>query len=130
MATCRVWTRKVVGNLVQHFNLQDWIIKIEWSEKQADEGVTAAVISDPEYLNAKIVFYPHFESLYDDGARDTILECLVHEFVHIICSSVKEYLNTMTSEQTHNYLTKENERQTQRLTRIIIKSLPKNIHTF
>lgn len=105
-------------------------ISFESEDENAHGGRIAAKIRiDDRYLNFRISFYPLVAKLYKEGNYRRIAEITVHEFAHILTEPLyRQAINAQTN-MSGEMLEEIRERQTQRMTNVIITNLPKSIYT-
>lgn len=125
--TLKTWVQTSVNNLKNYFYLNDWTIDLIWDEDDSDPGCAAAIRTDSRYLKAGIYIYPTLRQLWEKEDYETVKECLVHEFTHILLNPVMELANKSRSDATSDFYQEILEQQTQRTSLIIGRGIPKNI---
>ena len=125
------WVSSFVGNLSEHFNLAGWRITLEFSDEQESDkhgDLTAASIHvTSDYQMATIILGPVLRQFFEDGELDQIIQSLTHELVHIFLAPFQEWIEPHLSATTAPLHMKVVEQQTQRLTSVFLKTLPKHL---
>lgn len=126
----KTYVRHLVANLKSYLFLDDWQLTLEYAESAPPErkDALACVYSEPRYLNATIEVFPSLEEQYKEYPTEETVETLLHEMLHIVTETVHLFARSAVTPQTEEHLTTATEQQTQRLTRIIMKSLPKSVY--
>lgn len=126
----KTYVKHLVANLKIHLFLDDWDLTIQFPASAPSErkDALACVYSDPRYLNATIDVYPALKEYYETEPTEETAQTLLHEMLHIVTETVHLFAKSAVTPQTEEHLTTASEQQTQRLTRIIMKSLPKSVY--
>lgn len=114
---------KLVKRWKNQLFLQDWDIEVVEGKNSKGEAMLY-VEPDPAYLNAKIYVCPLFKQLPEEVKE----ECVVHELVHCINAEFSDLFSALLQGElvTQKQKFDSEERVTQRLTRIILKTLNKS----
>lgn len=128
----RTYVKHLVANLKDYLFLQDWDLMVEFPEQAPAErpDALACVYTDARYLNATIDIFPALKDYYANEPTEETVETLLHEMLHIVTETVHLFAKSAVTPQTAEHLTTASEQQTQRLTRIIMKNLPKSVYQF
>ena len=125
------WVSSFVGNLSEYFNLSGWRITLEFSDEQesAEQGnvVAASINVTSDYQMALITIGPVLRQYFEDGELDQIVQILTHELVHIFLAPFQDQMEPYLSATTAPLHMKVVEQQTQRLTSVFLKTLPKHL---
>ena len=120
------WVKKLVENLASYFDLAGWTLQVEFSEEEKGTSYAENVINST-YLGSTIHVYPPAKKDFEDGNIDRIVMAMVHELVHLFLDPFHEailpFLSPSTTLAFHEIL----EQQTQRLTMVFLKNLPKGL---
>lgn len=125
--TLKTWVQTSVANLKEYFFLNDWTVQIVWSGDDSDDQCVASIATDSRYLRASIKIHPEFHRMWKRKDYETLKECIVHEFTHILLNPVMELANKSRSDATSDFYQEILEQQTQRTSLIIGRGIPKNI---
>lgn len=118
--------RRLCAELRTAFFLGEYTMDLTWSEENKEKGggtVAADIRTDLRYLNFGITIYPMMEKFYRDKQYFRIYECLVHEFSHVLTDPLYKIAIESVSNDGAEFLEDIRERQTQRITNIIIKGI-------
>jgi hypothetical protein len=123
------WATAFVQNLASHLNLSGWRIEVIFCDKtkSSNEECAADINVDSSYMFATLRLYPYTKKAYDDWDVNMLKEIFSHEFVHILIDPLYDHALPFLSDVTRPLFTDTLENVTQRFTRIIMRSLPKNI---
>lgn len=123
------WTRKLTESLAFHLNLSGWQFFYEWIEPDAstdpDEYANISVNSD--YLWATIRFKPPAKRDFEAGKYEMVVQAVLHELVHIFLDPFQNWMFDYLSKTTTPLFMSTVEQQTQRLTMVILKTLPSSV---
>lgn len=114
----------------QHFSLQDWRIDLYWEREQPDakdsnDTTVAWVCVDSTYLYTGIHIAPYAETLWREKRYDVLCEAIVHEFTHILVDPLYQFGLKLCAPAAEDHLEMMHEQQTQRIARIVMKSIPR-----
>lgn len=130
-STYESWVTSFIERLSEYFNLHGWTIKIEFSDEplnDRDEGIEYARIRvSPNYLQASVEISPEAKKDFEEGDMDRLTTALLHEMVHIFLAPLHDWASPHLSETTTPHFVGILEQQTQKLTMVLVKNLPKNI---
>lgn len=124
------WVKRVVETVSEVFNLSsEWRVEVTWTTDYPDNdhSIVMSMHTDSDYLKTWMYITPRAKEIWDEGRLDILVECVVHEFVHVITDPVYQFAKSASSEITFPFLTTKNEQTTQRLTRVVTALLPKKI---
>lgn len=112
-------------------NLAGWDLEISFmDETHPDDDpcqITAADINIlHEYQSAKIRIRPLVKEYFDEDRIDKIVGVLVHELCHILTDPFLKFVEPHLSGVTQPFFSRILESETQKISSIIVKSLPKN----
>ena len=121
------WLTKLVENLSDYFNLSGWTICLEFSNEEDRKGSYADNAINSPYLYSTITFYQKSRSDFDAGKLDYLIKAAVHEMVHIFLDPFHDYMHPHLSLTTTPLFMNTLEEQTQKLTMVFLKTLPKKL---
>ena len=120
------WVKKLVSNLASHFDLAGWTLQVEFLVEEKGTSYAENDINST-YLGSTIRVYPLAKKDFDSGNIDRLVMALVHEIVHLLVDPFHDamlpFLSASTTPAFHEIL----EQQTQRLTMVFLKTLPKGL---
>jgi len=126
--TYETWVTSFVERLVEHFNLFGWNITVEFSGEEDTSGATYANnVINSSYQFSTLTFYPKAEQDYNNRNIDALKMAIVHELVHIFLDPLHEYMHPHLSLTTTPLFMGTLEQQTQKLTMVLLKTLPDSI---
>jgi len=121
------WVTQFVENLSEYFNLGGWNIHLEFKDEVSKDGRYADSFINSPYQFSTITLYQQPKEDFELGEMDLLVMSIVHELVHIFldpfCDYVQPHLSTTTTPLFMGTL----EQQTQKLTMVFLKTLPKGI---
>ena len=120
------WVTKFLSNVAKHFNLRGWTAIIEFSDEAKGKSYAEASINS-NYQHITIYVYKSAKRDFESGKMDTLVMALVHELVHVFLDPFHEFSNPHLSEITSPFFMNILEQQTQKLTMVFLKTLPKNL---
>ena len=120
------FVRKTVRELTEYFNLSDWNGAIRWElPAEKDEQTVAACIEiNDKYLYATLYIGPALKKYWDNHDWVNFIDLLVHEFSHILTEPLYDIAIDAVTNTSRKFLEEVRERQTQRITVLILKGLP------
>lgn len=127
------WMNQLVANLIEHMNLAGWNIELDFSDiPHADDrqsrGVTLANINVlSQYQDGKIQFFPASKDYFDKNQTDKLVATVVHELSHVFTAPFADFIEPHLSGVTGPFFTDILESQTQKITMLILKTLPKSV---
>lgn len=129
--TYKRWVEDLVANVARELNLHDWGIDVylDDPDPDGDENTVAWTCIDVRYLHCWIHFAPKAKGYWNEGRMDILSHTVVHEVVHILLKPIQRFGYDAVSDQTRPHLVDAVEQTTQRITRILMKSLPKKFFT-
>lgn len=125
--TYESWLTELVGNLQEYFNLSGWRILLKFSDKEEKEGTYAENEVVTPYMFSTITFYKSSRKNFKSGDIDFLVMAVVHEMVHIFLDPFNDYMHPHLSLTTTPLFMNSLEQQTQKLTTVFLKTLPKSI---
>ena len=120
------WVRKLVKNLASYFDLAGWTLQVEFL---AEEKGTSYAENDinSTYLGSTIRVYPAAKKDFESGNIDRIVMAITHELVHLFVDPFHDAILPFLSPTTTPFFTETLEQQTQKLTMVFLKTLPKSL---
>ena len=125
--TYEAWVTSFVANLAGYFNLDGWTIRIEFSDKSDEQGTYAENKINSQYMYSTLTFYKESKEEFESGKLDQLKTAVVHELVHIFLDPFQDYMHPHLSMTTTPLFMNTLEQQTQKLTMVFLKTLPKSI---
>jgi hypothetical protein len=120
------WVRKLVGNLCEHFDLAGWSVQVKFPEESKDSPYAENSINGT-YLGSTLSVYPIAKRDFENGDIDRLVLALVHEVIHILVDPFHDSMLPFLSPSTTPAFMETLEQQTQRLTMVFLKTLPKKL---
>lgn len=123
------WCNEFVGYVVNELNLSDWGFHVSYDDPDPD-GETECLAwthVDSRYLTAYIHFTPFHHQCWQAKQYHTAAFTIVHEIVHILVDPLHKFALPTTSEMTRPQLTDLVEQSVQRISRIVMKRIPKKL---
>jgi hypothetical protein len=120
------WVSEFLSRVGSHLNLNGWAIGVEFPEEGKGNSYAEATINS-NYQHVLVHVYPPAKRDFDSGQMKTLVMALVHELVHVFFDPFHEFSNPYLSEITSPFFMNILEQQTQKLTMVILKTLPKNL---
>ena len=124
------WVRQFVENLLPHFDLVGWEVGINFADKPSAKhggNAYACIEIEPTYQMLTIECFPVVKEDFENGKIDDMVQRLTHEVCHVFFSPFQEFVEPHLSEVTSPYFMRILEQQTQKLTMVFLKTLPKNL---
>jgi hypothetical protein len=119
------WVASFVTRMADYLNIVGWEITIE--HVSTDKGNCAADIQiDNVYMQAHLATYPLCEVFFHSDP-DKLVRILTHELSHILLDPFSDHAIPFLSDTTRPFFTDMLENQTQKLTAVLLKNLPKSI---
>jgi len=120
------WVKKLVSNLASYFNLAGWTLQVEFPAEE--KGTTYAENDiNSTYHGSTLRVYPPAKRDFESGDIDRFVMAIVHELVHLFIDpfhdAILPFLSAYTTPAFHEIL----EQQTQKLTMVFLKTLPKSL---
>lgn len=120
------WVTSFVERMSDYLNLSGWEIVVE--HISGDKGNCAAEICiDCTYMQAVITTYKLSEEFFNEGDMGKLVRILTHELAHILLDPFSDHALPFLSDTTRPFFTNMLENQTQKLTAVLLKNLPKSI---
>lgn len=121
------YIRNTCSNLRWEFFVSEMEMNISYSSepKLENEEVAATIDADMRYLNFRLTIYPYVLTLWNKKELKKINEILVHEFSHLLTDPLYEVAQKRITPAEQDMLDDIRERQTQRITNIILPLLKK-----
>jgi hypothetical protein len=121
------WVTKFVENVSAHFDFSGWRIVVE-SHNDEDKGGTYAETSiNSAYQFATVHLYKAAYKDFQDNKPELLIMSLVHELVHIFIDPFHAWAEPHLSQITTPRFMDIVEQQTQKLTMVFLKTLPKGL---
>ena len=121
------WVNRFVMNVATHFNLGGWHIDVKFEEENKESDSYAETIINNDYLTAQIIVYPSGREDFEAGKTKFLTKVLVHELVHLFLDPFHQFVHPHLSQVTSPYFMSTLEQQTQKLTMVILKTLPESL---
>lgn len=124
------WVRQFIENLFLHFDIVGWEVGIEFADLPSDKhggNAYASIEVEPTYQMVTIKCFPVVKEDFDKRKMDDMVQRLTHEVVHVFLAPFQEFIEPHLSEITSPYFMRILEQQTQKLTMVFLKTLPKNL---
>lgn len=133
MESMKAYVKRVSKKLKEHYYLHEYDLTLVFHKEPCKEhdgaenrGVVASINVDLMYLNITINIFPRFVEAYKEGGYDKCLEALTHEFAHVITEPLYKLAIDCQSNQTGKTLEEVRERQTQRVTNLVMIHLSRD----
>ena len=123
----QAWVASFVRNLKKHFNLQSWTIEIVFSDEPDEKGAYADNDINSQYLFSTITFYPPAKRDFNNRQFELLIMSVVHEIVHVFLDPLSDAMHDFLSITTAPMFMRTLETQTQTLTMVFLKTLPKSL---
>jgi hypothetical protein len=120
------WVTEFIGNLCGYFDLAGWSVEVKFPDQPKDDNYAENRINGT-YLHSTISVYPEAREDFDSGDMDRLVLAVVHELVHILLDPFHAAILPFLSPSTTPAFMETLEQQTQRLTMVFLKNLPKNL---
>lgn len=120
------FTKNLVNKLKDHFMVQEWDIQLNWVMPEAHKEAAAAIDITDSYLFANLFLSETMQDRWERGHWESFIDTLVHEFSHIITEPLYNIAINGVTNTGSKYLEDTRERQTQRVTNLVLKSIPKS----
>jgi hypothetical protein len=125
--TYESWITQFVEQLSEYFNLQGWIWKLDFSDEEHPEGAYAATSFNAAYQYANVTFYRQSKEDYESGELERLVLAVIHELTHAFLNPFHDFVEPYLSKTTEPFFVNMLETQTQKLTMVFLKQLPKSI---
>ena len=120
------WVTRLVDNVATHLDLAGWVIQVEFSSEEKEDRHADNTINTT-YLHSSICFYPPAKRDFDSGHPERVVIAVVHELVHVLLDPLHGWMCPYLSSTTTPFFMETLEQQTQKLTMVLLKTLPKSI---
>ena len=121
------WVVGFVENLSDYFNLSGWTILVEFSDAEDKIGTYAENDINSSYMYSTLKFYRQSRLDFEAGEMDHLITAVVHEMVHIFIDPFQDWMHPHLSLTTTPLFMGTIENQTQKLTMVLRKTLPKKL---
>ena len=125
--TYEAWVTSFVTRLSEHFNLAGWSIQVKFVDTEDKLGTYAENTINTQYMFSTLTFYKQSRLDFESGKTDQLIMAAIHEIVHIFLDPFQDYMHPHLSLTTTPLFMNTLEQQTQKLTMVFLKTLPKNI---
>ena len=125
-STYESWVRRLVENLASHLNLSGWTIHLKFSDEDKQD-IYAEASTNSVYMSCLITLYRLGKTDFEGEETDRLIMALVHELCHILVDPFHQEIVPFLSPSTTLNFMNILEQQTQKLTMVILKTLPKNL---
>jgi hypothetical protein len=120
------WVTAFVERLSDYFNLSGWIINVVYSDADKGDTYATADISSP-YQFVTLTMYKKSKEDFDSGDPAMLVLAIVHEIVHILLDPFHAWIHPHLSLTTTPLFMDILEQQTQKITMVFLKTLPKKL---
>lgn len=120
------WITLLVGNICGHFDFGGWTVQIKFADQPNEETYADNKINGT-YLGSTITLYPVARQDFESGETERVVLAIVHELVHVFLDPFHEAILPFLSPSTTPAFMETLEQQTQRLTMVFLKTIPKNL---
>ena len=124
--TYEQWVSSFVENLKEHFNLQSWTFRLVFSDKEDSDDAYARTGFNSAYLYATVTFYKPAKTDFETGEFDRLIMATVHELAHVFLDPFHDFSTPYLSKIMSPVFMETLEQQTQKLTMVFLKTIPKN----
>ena len=124
--TYEEWVREFLSRLSSYFDLAGWTARVVFSDEEKEKTYAETSI-DSSYQHVTIRVYKTAKEDFESGNMATLTMGLVHECVHVFLDPFHSLMVPHLSEVTSPYFMNILEQQTQKLTMVFLKNLPKNL---
>ena len=123
------WVAAFVQNLAGHLNLAGWRLETEFAAEPKDgsDDCSAHIEVNTPYAFAHLVVFPTVKKAFEKGDIDQLKEIFVHELSHILVDPLHESMVPFLSNTTRPFFNDTLESVNQRITRILLKTLPESL---
>lgn len=127
MSAYKKYIRTLVDTLASRMHLQEWNINLKFDAK-LDPETAAEIEIDVPYLIAEIFIDKVMRDYYRNKDGYTIAHILTHELSHILVEPIYIFARDAVTNQSSKLLHNVVEQQTQRISRVIDRQLPRSIY--
>ena len=120
------WITKLVENLASQFDLAGWLIHVEFPTEEKESAYADNTI-DSTYLYSTLRFYPASRKDFVEGNVNRLVMAAAHELIHLFLDPFQDAIHPFLSPTTTPAFMEILEQQTQKLTMVFLKNLPKNL---
>lgn len=124
--TYEEWVVALVTNMCGHFDFGGWNLDVKFSDVEKGDSYAEATINSTYQIMTIHVFKRAKED-FEAKNMDILTMALVHELVHAFLDPFHAFVHPYLSETTTPYFMNILEQQTQKLTMVILKTLPKTL---
>lgn len=123
----RAHVTKLFTWLREAFHLQEWDLELHFCEP--DEDAAADINIDSTYLSA-VVRVGSDQLRHHYGVKDSwqVMYTITHEFCHILTEPLFMVAVNGVTNTSVNFLRETNERQTTRIARILMGTIPPDVY--
>ena len=131
--TYESWVHSFVERLSDYFNLAGWEIAITQAKEDKPNssgegwGTYASMDINSAYQMAEMTLYPVVKKDFEEKNFARIVTRLTHEFVHIFLDPFQDAMHPHLSITSTPAFMNILEQQTQKLTMVFLKTLPKDV---
>lgn len=120
------WVYAFIKNLETHLNLSGWTIRLVFVNKEKGDTVAEMDVNHV-YLHAVMRLYPQAHRYFKNNETDMLVQTIVHEMVHVFIDPFHEFTQAYLSPSTTPLFMNILEQQTQKLTMVLLKTLPESL---
>lgn len=121
------WVTSLVENLSDHFNLHGWTVSVRFSDEENKDGTYAENEVNSKYMYSTLTFYKQSRKDFEEGKLDYLVTASLHEMIHVFLDPFQDWMHPHLSLTTTPLFMDTLEQQTQKLTMVLLKTLPKSI---
>jgi hypothetical protein len=126
------WVTEAVKNLSGYFNFGGWRIEVAYKDEdraayQGDEYVYAETHVNSTYMTVNIDLYKQAREDFEADNLERLSMGLTHELVHVFLDPFHAFSQPYLSDTTTPFFQDILENQTQKLTMILLKNMPKDV---
>lgn len=130
------WVSEAVKRLAGYFNFSGWRIEVAFKDESKDnsdtfgtsEGIVYAETHvDSAYMTVHVTLYQPAKDDFENNRLDHLAMGLTHELVHVFLDPFRVFATPHLSDTTSPFFADMVENQTQKLTMVFLKTMPKEI---
>jgi hypothetical protein len=124
--TYEQWVNQFLKNAARHLNLAGWTINTEFSDEEKGASYAEASVNS-SYQFITVHVYAPAKRDFESGKTKVLVMALLHELVHTFIDPFHDFAEPHLSEVTQPLFMNIVEQQTQKLTMVLLKTLPESI---
>ncbi len=124
----------VCNDLIEYFNFNEYSFYVSFSLSGSSsstitgDSVGMSITVDDIYLTIELCVFPEVKKMWEMGRYKEIVTMLVHEFSHVLTTPLVRIIETK-DKISQNILEEVKERQTERISKIILKGMSEYLLT-